>query len=75
LSPNVISFLGVVLLYNDTSDAVYDANGVVAKSPMKALILDFIKLNNRHTGENMARKLVKCLKEFGIVKKVSILAC
>ena len=37
---------------------------------MKTLILDFIRLDQSHTGEYLASKLIDCLEYFSITHKV-----
>ena len=39
---------------------------------MKALVLDFIRLDQSHTGEYLASKLTDCLQEFNIMNKVCV---
>ena len=39
---------------------------------MKALILDFIRLDESHTGEYLASKLSDCLQAFNIKEKVYV---
>ncbi|OJT13582.1 hypothetical protein TRAPUB_9870 [Trametes pubescens] len=56
-SPNVLSFLGVT--------AHWHRDGAI-----EHIILDFIRLTNGHTGKYLAEKLVECLTEYGIQKKV-----
>lgn len=38
-----------------------------------SMLLDIIKLSERHAGANLAQAVVTVLKEFGIDKKVSVL--
>lgn len=56
-SPNVFSFLGVV---------VY----MVKEGKIRSHILDFIKLSKGHTGQYLANQLSDCLKEYGISNKI-----
>ena len=37
---------------------------------MKTLILDFIRLDESHTGEYLVSKLIKCLEYFDLTNKV-----
>ena len=39
---------------------------------MKTIILDFIRLDESHTGEYLASKLIDCLKDFDITEKASL---
>lgn len=61
-SPNVISFLGIVLYF-------------VRDSQTTSMILDFVKLVKNHSGINLCDSLVTCLKEFGIEKKILGVVC
>lgn len=61
-SPNVISFLGVVLYF-------------MREAELTSMILDFVKLSQSHTGRYLCDSLVDCLKEFGIENKILGVVC
>ena len=69
-APNTFSFLGIVLLYMDPSASYSEEESGTKKTPMKSLVLDFVKLSKAHTGEYLADKLAECLKRFEIDLKV-----
>ena len=58
-SPNVISFLGVVVHLTN-------------EGQLRSFILDFISLKKSHSGDYLAEELDKCLREFGIHMKVQL---
>ncbi|THH15827.1 hypothetical protein EUX98_g9402 [Antrodiella citrinella] len=55
--PNVLSFLGVTVHY-------------IEGAQMRTFILDFVKLAENHTGNYLTQELAKCLKLYGIDKKI-----
>lgn len=59
----MIAFLGVT------------AHAVDAQWQQQDLLLGFHPLHGPHTGENMAGTLISCLKDFGILDKVSEFPC
>lgn len=40
-----------------------------------SLVLDFVKLSESHTGRYLSDRLVECLKDFGIEKKILGVVC
>ena len=62
-----------MLLFFDPTEYRYKEDGnATPRSPMKTLILDFIRLDESHTGEYLASKLIKCLEYFNITNKVCV---
>ena len=58
-SPNYLPFLGIT------------AHWIDEEWSLRHLVIGFIRLTRPHTGENIAKAFMKCLKELGIVTKVS----
>lgn len=49
------------------------AHWITASWESHSLLLDFFELPDNHTGENISTAFFKCLDEFDLIKKVSIL--
>ncbi|PIL32862.1 hypothetical protein GSI_04980 [Ganoderma sinense ZZ0214-1] len=61
-SPNVMNFLGVTAHWQEAG-------------AMRHVILDFIRLTRSHTGEYLSRKLLECMRKWGIEYKVLAVTC
>ena len=71
LAPTAVRTPG--LGWRDSLNAEDEEGKAVVKSPMKTVILDFIRLEESHTAKYLASKVIDCLNEFGIADKVRFL--
>lgn len=75
-SPNVISTLGIVLIFFDdelkkTRVITLDLMEYVLSAPCLLLTEYLYRLKGSHTGEYLANRIFECLEFFGISKQVS----